>query len=162
MGNLLSYEIMIPLEWITTNPDGMWSLIVNQLGALIVGGEPFDEAIITINNLATLLQTSHENLSWWFRVPGDLVPSPTRYSFSGDLLVTMYPELYNKYIKDAGIVVSAHNSIGQELRYGAIIPNEWMRTRNIEEIINIIFQELCQRLLTINNYEIDGSKLIID
>lgn len=38
--------------------------------------ERFDNAIITICDIATMLQIRDENMSWWFRVPGDRIPSP--------------------------------------------------------------------------------------
>ncbi|XP_074106661.1 uncharacterized protein LOC141532285 [Cotesia typhae] len=125
MGNILSYEIIFPVEWYTIDPNTLWDLIVVELGALILGGEKFHDSIVTINNLATVLDISHKELSWWFKVPGDLEPSPNRYIFSGDLLIEMYPEIYDKYVVQNGLHLRVYPSMGPELCYSILIPSEW-------------------------------------
>lgn len=62
MGNILSYEIIFPVEWYTIDPNTLWDLIVVELGALILGGEKFHDSIVTINNLATVLDISHKEI----------------------------------------------------------------------------------------------------
>lgn len=107
MGNLISYEIIIPMEWYMIEPNALWDLIIMELDRLVLGGEEFNEAIITINDTATLLTISHEDLSWWFRIPGNIEPSPRKYVFSVDLLVEMYPELYDEYVVRQQLHVSS-------------------------------------------------------
>ncbi|XP_074113935.1 uncharacterized protein LOC141536997 [Cotesia typhae] len=162
MGNILSYEIIFPVEWYTIDPNTLWDLIVVELGALILGGEKFHDSIITINNLATVLDISHKELSWWFKVPGDLEPSPNRYIFSGDLLIEMYPEIYDKYVVQNGLHLPVYPSMGPELCYSILIPSEWVRVRTSSQIINLIFRDISQKLLHDDDYEIDGSEIIID
>ncbi|XP_074096719.1 uncharacterized protein LOC141525915 [Cotesia typhae] len=149
-------------EWYTIDPNTLWDLIVVKLGALILGGEKFHDSIITINNLATVLDISHKELSWWFKVPGDLEPSPNRYIFSGDLLIEMYPEIYDKYVVQNGLHLPVYPSMGPELCYSILIPSEWVRVRTSSQIINLIFRDISQKLLHDDDYEIDGSEIIID
>lgn len=55
-----------------------------------------------------------------------------------------------------------HPSKGLELCYSAIIPNDWLRIRSEEDIINIIFRELARRLLNDDDYMINQSEISID
>ncbi|KAH0555391.1 hypothetical protein KQX54_018402 [Cotesia glomerata] len=122
--------------------------------------EKFNDCIITINETCTILEIDDFEMVWWFKIPGDLRPSPWKYCFTGRLLITNYPDLEKEWREEivrlqrldvltslqiqqleslhAEEVIKNYNFLPNYLKYNSMISRMWMQVFSHDYVVTTL------------------------
>ncbi|KAH0548479.1 hypothetical protein KQX54_001684, partial [Cotesia glomerata] len=187
MGNILNYDAIFPITWLEAHTLEMLSSDISRQLELYRINERFNDCIITINGISTTLEIVDFEMAWWFKIPGDAKPTPWKYCFTGELLITNYPDLEKEWREEVVIlqgldvltpfqVHQLENFHAQEyaqdllknydfmsnyLKYNAIIPRRWLQVFSYDYVVTVITREVNRLIANTSEKRYNGKMIVI-